>query len=141
MDLHTTFGQDVKNLLAQYFRCRAIITETDIADWIFMNAMEHSIIYIAQSGFAKINWADREDVGDITDITSYKELTGFLTFETMLPATDAHNMIVKSIRLDPYEMIETGAGREDFEQVLGTAASFAKKFMEGGDTNVTPNDQ
>lgn len=138
MDLHTTFGQDVKNLLAQYFRCRAIIAETDIADWIFMNALEHSIIYIAQSGFAKINWADREDVGDIT---SYKELTGFLTFETMLPATDVHNMIVKSIRLDPYEMIETGAGREDFEQVLGAAAPFAKKFMEGGDTNVTPNDQ
>lgn len=126
MDLNTTFGQDVKNLLAQYFRCRAIVAETDIADWIFMTAMEHSVIYIAQSGFAKINWTDRDDIGDIT---SYKELTGFLTFETMLPATDAHNMIVKSIRLDPYEMIETGAGREDFEQVLGAAADHLIKMV------------
>ena len=130
MDWNTLFGQDVKGILKNYLNCRANITETDIADWIFMSALEHSGIYIAQNGFAKINWADREDVGDITDITSYKELTGFLTFGTMLPATDAHNMIAKSIRLDLYEMIETGAGREDFEQVLGKAASFVTK---GGD--------
>lgn len=127
MNLKTTFGQDVKKLLAQYFRCRSIVAETDIADWIFMNALEHSVIHISsQFEFARINWSDREDVGDIT---SYKELTGFLTFETMLPATDAHNMIVKSIRLDPYEMVETGAGREDFEQVLGAAADHLIKMV------------
>lgn len=45
--------------------------------------------------------------------------------------------IAKSIRLDLYEMIETGAGREDFEQVLGAAAHFMKNFTKGGTTNAT----
>lgn len=132
MDWNSLFGQDVLSILKNYLNCRAHIRDTDIADWIFMNALEHSGIYIAQNGFAKINWTDRND---IDDITSYEKLTGLLTFGTMLPATDAHNMIVKSICLDLYEMIETGAGREDFEQVLGAAAHFMKNFTKGGTTN------
>lgn len=134
MDWNSLFGQDVLNILKNYLNCRAHIQDTDIADWIFMNALEHSGIFVSQYGLVKVNWTDRND---IDDITSYEKLTGLLTFGTMLPATDAHNMIAKSIRLDLYEMIETGAGREDFEQVLGAAAHFMKNFTKGGTTNAT----
>lgn len=121
------FGQNVKEILGNYLKCRAIIAETDIADWIFMNALEKSVIYIFQDGFAKVNWPEGDEAADIN---SARELSGFLSIETMIPANDDHNMIVKRIRLDVYEMLETGAGREDFEQVLGKAASFVTK---GGD--------
>lgn len=121
------FGQNVKEILGNYLKCRAIIAETDIADWIFMNALEKSVIYISQDGFAKVNWPEGDEAADIN---SAHELSGFLSIETMIPANDDHNMIVKRIRLDVYEMLETGAGREDFEQVLGKAASFVTK---GGD--------
>lgn len=121
------FGQNVKEILGNYLKCRAIIAETDIADWIFMNALEKSVIYISQDGFAKVNWPEGDEAADIN---SARELSGFLSIETMIPANDDHNMIVKRIRLDVYEMLETGAGREDFEQVLGKAASFVTK---GGD--------
>ena len=121
------FGQNVKEILGNYLKCRAIIAETDIADWIFMNALEKSVIYISQDGFAKVNWPEGDEAADIN---SARELSGFPSIETMIPANDNHNMIVKRIRLDVYEMLETGAGREDFEQVLGKAASFVTK---GGD--------
>ena len=121
------FGQNVKEILGNYLKCRAIIAETDIADWIFMNALEKSVIYISQDGFAKVNWPEGDEAADIN---SARELSGFLSIETMIPANDDHNMIVKRIRLDVYEMLETGAGREDFDQVLGKAAAFVTK---GGD--------
>lgn len=127
MDWNSLFGQDVKGILKNYLNCRANITETDIADWIFMNALEHSVIFVSQYGLVKVNWPVDDEAADIN---SASELSGFLSFETMVPANDKHNMITKSIRLDVYEMLETGAGREDFEQVLGKAASFVTK---GGD--------
>lgn len=123
-DWNTLFGQDVKELLNTYLDRRANITDTDIADWIFMNALEKSVIYISQDGFAKVNWPEDDEAADIN---SAQELSGFLSIETMLPANESHNMIVKRIRLDIYEMLETGAGREDFEQVLGKVASFVTK--------------
>lgn len=132
MDWNSLFGQDVLNILKNYLSCRAHIKDTDIADWIFMNALEHSVIFVSQYGLVKVNWPVDDEAADIN---SASELSGFLSFETMVPVNDKHNMITKSIRLDLYELIETGAGREDFEQVLGAAAHFMKNFTKGGTTN------
>ena len=134
MDWNSLFGQDVKGILKNYLNCRAHVRDTDIADWIFMNALEHSVIFVSQYGLVKVNWPADDDAANIN---SASELSGFLSFETMVPANDKHNMIVKTIRLDLYEMIETGAGSEDFEQVLGAAAHFMKNFTKGGTTNAT----
>lgn len=123
-DWNTLFGQDVKELLNTYLDRRANITDTDIADWIFMNALEKSVIYISQDGFAKVNWPEDDEAADIN---SAQELSGFLSIETMLPANESHNMIVKRIRLEHLIDVETDAGREDFEQVLGKVASFVTK--------------
>ena len=125
---NTLFGQDVKGILNTYLKCRAEIQSTDIVDWIFMNALEKSLIYISHDGFIKVNWPEGDE---IADINSYKELSGFLSFETMLPANTDHNMIVKSIRFDFYDMLETGAGREDFEQVLGVNAAKLINYLKG----------
>ena len=127
MDWNSLFGQDVKDILENYLKCRTHIQDTDIADWIFMNALEHSVIFVSsQHGLVKVNWPIDDEVADINNAS---ELSGFLSFETMIPANDKHNMIVKSIRLDLYEMIKIGAGREDFEQVLGAAADHLIKMV------------
>ena len=133
MDWNSLFGQDVKDILKKYLNCRAHVQDTDIADWIFMNALEHSVIFLSQYGLVKVNWPEDDAAADINRAS---ELSGFLSFETMIPANDKHNMIIKRIRLDVYEMLETGAGREDFEQV-GAAAYFMKNFTKGGTTNAT----